>query len=186
MAYKQGPTTDSPFLPGEHIPGLNVGGWYDAGDFDLRTQTQTRVITDLVLAREKFGVNSDDTSIDETARYVELRKPDGVPDVVQQIEHGVLLLLAQYHVIGHAIPGITEPTLQEYTHLGDAASKTDGRIYSDKMGPLEIDGIHSGVSDDRWAFTTHTTALSYDSVGAVAAASRVLRGYNDKMADECL
>jgi endoglucanase len=54
------------------------------------------------------------------------------------------------------------------------------------MTPLETDGIHSGVPDDRWAFTTHTTALSYDAVGALAAASRVLRGYNDKMAEECL
>jgi endoglucanase len=184
--YKQGPTTDSPFSPGQHIPGLNVGGWYDAGDFDLRTQTQTRVITDLVLAREKFGVNSDDTSVDEAARYVQLRKPDGVPDVVQQVEHGVLLLLAEYHAIGHAISGIIEPTLEEYTHLGDAASKTDGRIYAERMGPLETDGIYSGVPDDRWAFTTHTTALNYDAVGALAAASRVLRGYNDKMAEECL
>ncbi|MGD1079000.1 MAG: glycoside hydrolase family 9 protein [Candidatus Sulfotelmatobacter sp.] len=184
--YKQGPTTDSPFSPGQHIPGLNVGGWYDAGDFDLRTQTQTRVITDLVLAWEKFGVKSDDTSVDENARYVQLRKPDGVPDVVQQIEHGVLLLLAEYHAIGHAISGIIEPTLEEYTHLGDAASKTDGRIYSERMGPLETDGIYSGVPDDRWAFTTHTTALSYDMVGALAAASRVLRGYNDKMAEDCL
>jgi len=184
--YKQGPTTDSPFSPGQHIPGINVGGWYDAGDFDLRTQTQTRVITDLVLAWEKFGVKSDDTSVDEAARYVQLRKPDGVPDVVQQIEHGVLLLLAEYHAIGHPIPGIIEPTLEEYTHLGDAASKTDGRIYSERMGPLESDGIYSGVADDRWAFTTHTTALSYDLVGALAAASRVLRGYDDKMAEECL
>ena len=184
--YQQGPTTDSPFSPGQHIPGLNVGGWYDAGDYDLRTQTQTRVISDLVLAWEQFGVRSDDTSIDESARYVQMRKPDGVPDVVQQVEHGVLLLLAQYHVIGHAIPGIIEPTLEEYTHLGDAASKTDGRIYSETMPRLETDGIHSGVPDDRWAFTTHTTALSYDAVGALAAASRVLRGYNDKMAEECL
>jgi hypothetical protein len=94
-------------------------------------------------------------------------------------------LLAEYHAIGHAIPGIVEPTLEEYTHLGDAASKTDGRIYSEKMGPLETDGIHSGVPDDRWAFTTHTTALSYDLVGALAAASRVLSGYDDKMAGEC-
>jgi endoglucanase len=184
--YQQGPTPDSPFRPGQHIPGLNVGGWYDAGDFDLRTQTQTRVITDLVLAREQFGASSDDTSVDEAARYVQMRKPDGVPDVVQQVEHGVLLLLAQYHTIGHAIPGIIEPTLEEYTHLGDAASKTDGRIYSDRMGKLETDGIHSGIPDDRWAFTTHTTALSYDAAGALAAASRVLRGYNDKMAEECL
>jgi len=184
--YKQGPTTDSPFSPGQHIPGLDVGGWYDAGDYDLRTQTHTRVITDLVLAREEFGVNSDDTSVDERARYVQMRRPDGVPDVVQQIEHGVLFLLAQYRVIGHAIPGIVEPTLEEYTHLGDAASKTDGRIYSDKLGVLQTDGVYSGVPDDRWAFTTHTTALNYDAAGALAAASRVLRGYDDKMAEECL
>lgn len=184
--YKQGPTTDSPFSPGQHIPGINIGGWFDAGDFDLRTQTQTRVITDLVLAREQFGINSDDTFVDETARYVEMRRPDGIPDVIEQVKHGVLLLLGEYHAIGHAIPGIIEPTLEEYTHLGDAASQTDGRIYNEKMGPLESDGIYSGVPDDRWAFTTHTTALSYDMVGALAAASRVLRGYDDRMADECL
>jgi hypothetical protein len=184
--YKQGPTTDSPFSPGQHIPGLNVGGWYDAGDFDLRTQTQTRVILDLVHAKEDFGVNSDDTSVDEAAREVQMRKPDGVPDVVQQIRHGVLLLLAEHRAVGHAIPGIIEPTLEEYTYLGDAASKTDGRIYSEQMGRLESDGIHSGIPDDRWAFTTHTTALSYDEVGALAAASRALRGFDDKMAEESL
>ena len=184
--YRQGPTTDSPFSPGQHIPGINVGGWYDAGDFDLRTQTQTQVITDLVLAKEQFGVDSDDTYVDETARYVQMRRPDGVPDVVEQVKHGVLLLLGEYHAIGHAIPGIIEPTIEEYTHLGDAASKTDGRIYNEKLGLLDTDGIYSGVPDDRWAFTTHTTALSYDLVGGLAAATRVLRGYDNKMADECL
>jgi hypothetical protein len=184
--YAQGPTTDSPFQPGEHIPGLNVGGWYDAGDFDLRTQTHTLVITDLALAREKFGLDWDDTTVDEKARYVEMRKPDGIPDAIQQIEHGVLLLLAQYKVIGHAIPGIIDPTLEEYTHLGDAASKTDGRVYSEHMGPLENDGIHSGVPDDRWAFTTHITALNYNAISALAAASRVLHEFNDAMAAECL
>jgi endoglucanase len=117
---------------------------------------------------------------------VQIRMPDGVPDVIQQIEHGVIFLLAQYHAIGHAIPGIIAPTLEQYTHLGDASSKTDGRIYSQRMSPLEMDGIYSGVPDDRWAFTTHTTALSYDAVGALAAASRALRGYDDKMAEQCL
>ncbi len=28
-----GPNTDASFQPGEHIPGLNVGAWYDAGDY---------------------------------------------------------------------------------------------------------------------------------------------------------
>jgi hypothetical protein len=184
--YSQGPSTDSPFAPGEHIPGLNVGGWYDAGDFDIRTQTQASVITDLTLAWESFGINSDETTVDEKSRYVQIHKPDGIPDVVQQIEHGVLALLAQYKVIGHAIPGIIEPTLEEYTHLGDAASKTDGRIYSRRLGPLETDGEYSGVPDDRWAFTTHTTPLNYAAIASLAAASRVLRGFDDKMATECL
>ena len=184
--YKQGPTTDSPFSSGQHIPGINVGGWYEAGDFDLRTQTQTRIIQDLTLAREQFGAKSDDTTVDETAWLVEMRKPDGIPDVIQQIEHGVLLLLAEYHAVGHAIPGIIEPTLDEYAFVGDAAPKTDGRIYSKQMAPFETDGIHTGLPDDRWAFTTHTTALNYDLTGALATASRVPRGFNDKMAQECL
>jgi len=184
--YSMGSSTDSRFTPGEHIPGINVGGWFDAGDFDLRTQTQTRVITDLVLAKEVFGADGDDTSIDEQARYVQIHKPDGQPDVQQQIRHGVLFLLAQYNVFGHAIPGIVEPTLEQYTHLGDAASKTDGRIYSAKLGPLESDGVNSGVADDRWAFTTHITALNYDGASALAAASRTLRGFDDALAKECL
>lgn len=184
--YAQGPTTDSPFRPGEHIPGLNVGGWYDAGDYDIRTQTQARAVTELVIAKEAFGMDWDETTVDEKARYVQIRKPDGVPDVVQQIEHGALALLAQYKAIGHAIPGIIEPTLEEYTHLGDPASKTDGRIYSEKLGRLETDGVYSGVPDDRWAFTNRTTPLDYLSISALAAASRALRGFDDSLAKECL
>lgn len=184
--YAQGPTTDSRFAPGEHIPGFNVGGWFDAGDFDLRSQTHARVITDLTVAIENFGLDWDDTTVDENARYVEIRKPDGLPDAIQQVSHGVLYLLAQYRLFGHAIPGVIAPTLEQYTHLGDAASKTDGKVYSEKMSPLDSDGVHSGVPDDRWAFTTHVTALNYDVASSLAAASRVLRGYDDKMSAECL
>ncbi len=184
--YSQGPSTDSPFTPGQHIPSINVGGWFDAGDFDLRTQTHSPVITDLVLARENFGLDWDDTTVDESARYVQIRKPDGVPDAIQQVVHGVLYLLAQYKAFGHAIPGVIAPTLEQYTHLGDAASITDGKIYFDKMSPLQSDGIYSGVPDDRLAFTTHTTPLNYDAASSLAAASRVLRGFDDKMAEECL
>ena len=184
--YAQGPATDSSFAPGQHIPGLDVGGWFDAGDFDLRTQTHSRVITDLVLALEHFNLDWDDTTIDENARYVQIRKPDGVPDAIQQIIHGNLYLLAQYKIFGHAIPGVIDPTLEQYTHLGDAASDTDGKIYSDKMSPLQSDGLYSGVPDDRWAFTTHTTPLNYDAAAALAAASRALRGFDDQMADTSL
>jgi endoglucanase len=184
--YSMGSSSDSPFASGDHIPGLNIGGWYDAGDYDIRTQTQTRVIRELVIMREAFHINWDETSIDEDARLVQIHRPDGIPDVLQQIKHGVLQVLAQYSAFGHAIPGIIEPTLEEYTHLGDAASKTDGKIYDPRLGPLESNGISSGVPDDRWAFTTHTTPLNYGAVAALAGASRVLHGYDDAMAQKCI
>jgi len=184
--YSMPAVSDSPFAAGEHIPGLNIGGWYDAGDYDIRTETQARVITELTLARETFHIDWDETTVDEDARLVQIRRPDGIPDVLQQIKHGVLGLLAQYAAIGHAIPGIVEPTLEEYTHLGDAASKTDGKIYSPALGMLESDGVHSGVPDDRWAFTSHTTPLNYAAAASLAAASRVLRGFDDALATRSL
>jgi endoglucanase len=184
--YAMPAVSDSPFAAGEHIPGLNIGGWYDAGDYDIRTETQARVITELALARETFHIDWDETTVDEDARLVQIRRPDGLPDVLQQIKHGVLGLLAQYSAFGHAIPGIIEPTLEEYTHLGDAASKTDGKIYSPRLGKLESDGISSGVPDDRWAFTSHTTPLNYAAAASLAAASRVLHGFDDALATQSL
>lgn len=183
--YSMGASSDSPFSTGEHIPGLNRGGWFDAGDYDIRTQTQAQVITDLALAWETFHIDWDQTTIDENAREVQIHRPDGVPDVLQQVKHGVLQLLGQYAAFGHAIPGIIAPTLKEYTHLGDAASKTDGLIYDPHMGALQSDGIHSGIPDDRWAFTSHTTPLNYAGAAALAAASRVLAGYDDALARDC-
>lgn len=184
--YAQGPTTDSRFRPGQHIPGLNVGGWFDAGDFDIRTQSQYGTVSTLVLARETFGIDRDQTTVDQRSRRVELGRPDGVPDILQQIEHGVLALVSQYRAVGHAIAGIVEPTLDQYTHLGDAVTKTDGLVYQPALAPGASNGTESGTPDDRWAFTSRSTALDYGSAAALAAASRVLHGYNDALATECL
>lgn len=176
--YAMGPETDSPFAPGEHIPGLAIGGWYDAGDFDLRTQTHYNSVQTLAHLWEGFRPARDETSVSQESGHVELHRPDGVPDLLQQIEHGTLMLIAQHRVFGHAIPGIVEPDLAQYTHLGDAVTKTDGRIHD----PAAADS----PADDRLAFTTATTALNYGSAAALAAASRALRGYRDALADECL
>ena len=176
--FAQGPDLDSPFQPGEHIPGLNYGGWFDAGDFDIRTQTHYATVMSLVDVWEEFRPLRDETSIDQDRQHVEIHVPDGVPDLLQQIEHGTLALIAQHRVFGHAIPGIVEPDLGQYTHLGDAASKTDGKV-DDPNDP-------DSPNDDRLAFTSNTTALNYGSAAALAAASRALRGHNDELAQECL
>jgi hypothetical protein len=67
--YRQGPTTGNRFKPGEHIPGLNIGGWFDAGDFDLRTQTIYGTVVNLVQAWETFKPTRDETFIDQQTRY---------------------------------------------------------------------------------------------------------------------
>lgn len=184
--YAQGPTTDTPYEPGEHIPGLNIGGWHDAGDYDIRTQTQYSTVMNLVHTWETFGSTRDNTLVDQKKRYVDIHVPDGKPDILQQIEHGTLALIAQHRAVGHAIPGIIVPDLSQYTHLGDALTMTDNLIYKKDLAEDETDGFHSGVFDDRWAFTSRTSALNYGSAAGLAAASRALKGYNDELAAECL
>jgi hypothetical protein len=185
--YAQGPTTDTPYQPGQHIPGLNVGGWFDAGDFDIRTQTQYAVVQSLVHTWETFGLNRDETLIDQAKRYVDIHRPDGKPDLLQQIEHGVFALIAQHRAVGHAIPGIIVPNISQYTHLGDALTMTDNIVTEDpNVANRNRDGFENSPVDDRWAFTSKSTPLNYGSIAALAAASRALRGFNNKLADECL
>ncbi|HTG38153.1 glycoside hydrolase family 9 protein [Sphingomonas sp.] len=184
--YRQGPTTDTRFEPGEHIPGLNMGGWLDAGDFDIRTQTQYAVVRSLVRSHEQFGIARDTTSVDWTNRRVEIHVPDGSPDILQQIRHGALQLQAQFDAVGHAIHGIVEPDVGQYTHLGDASTKTDGLVFDADLKPYEVKGGRSGTPDDRWAFTSKASALNYGSIAALAAASRAMKGYDDAFAARAL
>lgn len=184
--YAQGSTTDTPYQPGEHIPGLNFGGWYDAGDYDIRTQTQYATVLSLVHAWEAFGINRDETTVDYDRLFVDLHVPDGKPDILQQIEHGTRGLIAQHRAVGHAIPGIVAAHISQYTHLGDGLTKTDNLIYEPTMDSLQTDGFKSGIFDDRWAFTSKSTALNFGSIAALAAASRALKGFNQKLADECI
>lgn len=184
--YRMGPNLDSPYKPGEHIPGLDVGGFQDAGDFDIQTPQNSMVVRDLVWGRELFGLNWDETTVDEEAHVAQIRKPDGVQDSIQQIRHGTLQLLAQYEAFGHAIVGIVDPTLQQYTHLGDAGSQTDGRLYDANLGANDVQGDRSGKPDDRWAFTTDYPANDLEMASALAAASRALRENDPKLAADSL
>jgi len=184
--WYQDKATDGKYKGGDHIPGMNVGGWYDAGDFDLEEPAQLNVIQSLALAYRAFDLKYDELTVNESAREVEMHRPDGVPDTVEQVKHGALYILAQFHNIGHAIRGTHEPDLRQYTQVGDGASKTDGRIYDPTLGPNEVKGDYSGKPDDRWIFTTNNPYFQWNAIAALAAAADVLKGWDDALAKDCL
>lgn len=184
--YRMGPVTDTKYKPLERIPGLNVGGWFDAGDFDIQTLSHVNVLLNLVDAWEKFRIIRDETYIDQDTRFVDIHRPDGKPDILQQIEHGALNVVAQVENIGHPVRGIIVPNLHQYHHLGDAMTETDNLPYNPNIKPYESDGKSSGTLDDRWAFTNRTVSLDYSTAGALAAANRALKDFNRSLAERCL
>jgi hypothetical protein len=184
--YWMDSVTHTKYKPLEHIPGLDVGGWFDAGDFDIETAHHATVILSFVDSWEHFGVKRDETFIDQKTRYVDIHRPDGKPDILQQIEHGTLQLVAQYKNIGFAVRGINFRNLYQYHHLGDASTITDNLLYNPKLQPYETDGLTSGTMDDRWVFTQKIPFINYSSIAALAAASRALKDYNKQLSEESL
>jgi hypothetical protein len=203
--YAQGPSTLTKFNPGDHVPGLDRGGWHDAGDYDLRIESQIDTVHGLALAWELFHPTFDDTTIDEDLRVAELHRPDGKPDILQQIEHGVLSIVGGYNSMGRLYRGIQDSTLRSYTHLGDAATMTDNQVFHDTDGTalkiLADAAVHgsqaepkighlppigsTGSADDRWVFTEENPDRELDTAGGLAAAARALRGFNDPLAKDC-
>lgn len=149
---------------------LNVGGWHDAGDFDLRVESQSGECYILALAWEEFRPEIDVTSIDQQTRQVEIHQADGRNDLLQQVEHGALSVVNSYLALGRLYRGIICPTLRQYVLLGDAAAMTDNI---------------PGNDDDRWVFTEDNPGREISTAANLAAAARVLRGFNDTLAVHC-
>lgn len=184
--YSMGASTQTKYKPLEHIPGLATGGWFDAGDFDIQTGSHCAAVLSLSDTWEKFKPTRDETFVDYPTHYVDIHRPDGKPDMLQQIQHGTLNLVAQVKNIGHPVRGIVVPKLHQYHHLGDAINETDNLLYNPDLKPYETDGKYSGTLDDRWAFTERTTFLDYYTIAALAAASRVLKGFDDTLSQQSL
>jgi endoglucanase len=184
--FKMGASTETPFKPLERIPGLTVGGWFDAGDFDFEAPAHAATIQSLVDTWELFKPQRDQTFVDQPNRFVDIHRPDGKADLLQQIEHGTLQVAAHYRAYGRLARGMTASLLYRYTHLGDASTETDNLLYDPALRPYQVEGNRSGTPDDRWVFTNRMPANNYAGIGALAAASRALRGYNDEFAAECL
>jgi len=160
----------SKYAEGERVPGVNIGGWHDAGDFDLRVESQAGEAYILALAYEQFSPDIDVTAIDHQRHQVEIHEADGRNDVLQQVENGALTVVRSYQALGRLYRGIICNSLRQYAMLGDAAAMTDGLPNS----------------DDRWIFTEDNPSRALSTAAQLAGAARVLRGFNDELSGECL
>jgi endoglucanase len=184
--YLQGKSTLTNFKPGDDVPGLNCGGWHDAGDYDLRVESQSGEAYILSEIYEAFGINYDETSIDQNTHVVEIHQPDGKNDILQQIEHGAITVVAGYKNLGRFYRGIIEGDKRQYVMLGDGSTMTDGLFYDSKLKSGEKTATSSSVPDDRWVFTEDNPYRELTTAAHLAAISRTLKGYNDDLSSQCL
>ncbi|MDR0972727.1 MAG: glycoside hydrolase family 9 protein [Prevotellaceae bacterium] len=169
--YAQGSSTLTHYHSGDHVPGINIGGWHDAGDFDLRVESQAGESYILAMAYESFNVNYDATDINQITRITEIHQPDGKADMLQQVENGMLSVVGSYRALGRLYRGIICNGLRQYAMLGDASAMTDNLI---------------GNDDDRWVFTENNPGRELSTAAAMAASARVLRGFNDTLSTQAL
>lgn len=153
------------------VKGLNQGGWHDAGDFDLRVESQAGECYILSLTYEQFKPEIDVTNIDQNKHLVEIHESDGKNDILQQIENGALTIVNGYLALGRLYRGIICNNVRQYVLLGDAAAMTDGVI---------------GNDDDRWVYTENNPGREMSTAAALAASYRTLKGFNDTLATHCL
>jgi len=208
--YAQGPETLVDYQPFEHVPGLNKGGWHDAGDYDLRVESQAGTVYALALAYELFSPEIDQTSIDQGSQITEIHQPDSKNDILQQIEHGLLTILGGYEALGRLYRGIIAPSLRQYVLLGDASAMTDGKVYeatapealkegvwymqvtnaqTQMMDPHELEEEFLHIEeelDDRMVFTEENPYRSLEVTAALACASRVMKEYDPDLSARCL
>ncbi|GHT27660.1 hypothetical protein AGMMS49574_00520 [Bacteroidia bacterium] len=170
--YTQGPSTLTKYQPGDIVPGLNIGGWHDAGDYDLRIESQAGEAYIQALAYETFPVTRtyDETAIDQINHVTEIHQPDGKPDILQQVENGALSIVAGYKALGRLYRGIICSSVRSYVLLGDAGSDTN----------------HKHDADDRWVFTEDNPRRELTTAAQLAAMSRVLKNFNDTLSTQCL
>lgn len=181
--YVQGPGTLTDYAPLQPVPGLNVGGWHDAGDDDLRVESQAKEMYILALAHEAFEVSLDSTTIDQQAGYVGIRQPDGHSDILQQVRHGALSVVGAYRSLGRLYRGIITPTLPQYVMGGDVVNNTDGHVFDGDEATT--DGLW-GVRDDRLVFTEDNPRRELAVAAWLAGSSRALRGFDDALAEDTL
>ena len=197
---------DARYKTYESIPGINVGGWYDAGDFDNQMNREVSVTTDIAYAATMpYVLKWDQLTVDWDAKEAEILRPDGIPDIVQHARHGALGLLSQVKTFGYLSKVLEPSMLRAYTHLGDVGDMTyNNRWFSrelDQQIPIRFDAkvgtSINDITDDfrtgrkegrtRWVFPQGMTTGNQHTVSAaLAAAAYTTMNWYPEFADECL
>jgi len=183
--YDQGEETETKYEPNTTIPGMNQGGWHDAGDDDVNTGSSGRTTYHLALTYDEFQPEVDQTTIDFANNNVIIHQPDGIPDMLQQIEHGVDFLLAQYRASDHSFVGMISKDWETYLQEGQWGHMTDNFFYNPNMPEDSVCGKYSGKFDDRYIFTNKDSRREYEVITFLAASSRVLQEQAPEKAREC-
>jgi endoglucanase len=184
--YFQGPSTLTKYKPFEHVPDLNSGGWHDAGDYDLRVESQAETVQILALANEEFNVAYDETTVDQKNKIVEIHMPDGKPDILEQIEHGLISIVNGYKSLGRLYRGIISPTVKQYTLLGDATNMTDHLVYDPALKADQAGEGKSGKPDDNFVFTEDNPMRELYVAGCLATGYRAIKNFNPDLAEDCV
>jgi len=184
--YVQGPSTLTKYKPLEHVPGLDAGGWHDAGDYDLRVESQMGTTWLLAKMIEEFGLDYDATTIDEAKKLVEIHQPDGKNDAVQQLEHGLLTVLGGYDALGRLYRGIQDATLHQYTLLGEAANATDNVVGKPVAGLGTYFQSVPIPADDRLVFTEDNPNREIEVAAQLATVARVMKSRDSVVAADAL
>jgi hypothetical protein len=117
------------------------------------------------------------TTIDQRKDLVIIHKPDGKPDILQQIEHGVLTILGGYENMGRVYRGIIAPTIPQYAMVGDVSYQTNV-VYNPAVKNDGTLATTAGLKDDRKVFTEQNPAHEYSVVQGLASAARALHYYD--------
>jgi len=159
----------TPYAAGQAIP-LTKGGWHDAGDYDLNVHAQGFTVWTLALAYEEFGIERDVATLDAEKQVFRAGRPDGVPDIVQQVEWGADWLLSVQQADGRVYVGVI-----------DQPERYGNAVLPEKA----TDGI-PGTGDERQVYVDYHPELQLIEAISLAASSRVLAKARSELSRKCL
>jgi hypothetical protein len=85
----------APFAKNKEYPIIwkpSRGAWHDCGDYLKRMNMVKIIVYNLAVAYDEFKIDRDFSSYDVEKQVFRYGRPDGMPDVLQQLEWGIIFM----------------------------------------------------------------------------------------------